>query len=306
MNRMVVAACALLIVATGVPFSTGAGGTSPQGSNGRYWDSLYKYEMYVSGFENDSYGYRTLPGYPMYLFNFGFMYHELYLHTGDSRYLSKFVRCVSYAGAMRNPDWTWTMWNTTWRSILYNWQAVELFIDAWHVTADAKYAFWAKGAAYGIANTSDFGSTSGTYDGHFLAGAAIAFYVHETGDRNASLIAAGKGELAFSLTGYDPITGRWYYDTVSRGSGKFDARAAYYGFGDVSVFLYWEDAIRDVYPAEHAYISAEAPNVFHHGRAYLLPTCTWWYASDVPDYTEGAGRRGGRFLPCPKAVWRGL
>lgn len=253
-----------------------------------YWESLYKYEKYVSGFENETYGYHPGQGYPMYLFNFGFMYYELYRHTGEGVHLFKFLRCAAYAEAIRNPDWTWNFWNSSWRSILFNWQGVELFIDAYYVTADQKYLSWAEDTAYGILNTSDYGLRVGAYNGHFLGASAIAYYAHVTGDMNPILLNAGRDELAFSLTGYDPATGKWYYSTSTKSAGVFDGRAAYYGFGVIGVFLYWEEAFKSVYPEEYAYLLIESPKIIHHGRAYLLPSCTWWYTSEVPDYTEGA------------------
>lgn len=249
---------------------------------------LLRLEGYVRTLENATYGYSPGNGFPMYLFNFGMMHRSLYLLTGEPAHLASFSRAADIAASLMNPDGTWTLWNTSLRMGLYNWQAMELFIEAWRLTADGGYLDLAGRAARGALNVTHLKVPGGAFNHRFLVASAWAHYIFETGDRDPALVAEGRSQLSQALEGFDAAGVRWFYNPQERDAGFYDGHAAYYHFGLLTTLFYWLDAMLSVFREETVIILTTAAEQEALATSFLLPSGTWYYTAAVPDYTEGA------------------
>lgn len=256
-------------------------------TNKDLWNSLKKYEQYVVTNEDLVYGYNRTNGYPMYLFNFGLMYFEMYKYSGNDYYYQKFLRCVDFAGKIRNEDWTWSLYNNTLKSSLYNSQATELFIKAWKLTGNKSYIDWAMSSVYAL-NSSGL-MFEGCYNNKFYAFVTIAAYCYESEDYNCSLVNLGMQCYNYSISGYNCTNGYWFYNSSQKADNFYNGRSAYYQLQEIIWFLENSEPIKIMFPNQYIQFKSYLPSMISKVTEYILPSGTFYYTEDAPNYTESAG-----------------
>jgi len=237
--------------------------------------------------EDIEYGYVRARGYPMYLYSFGKMYLEFYKHTWDEYYKDKFFKILQYIDEIRNDDWTWDYYNgksSTYKSPLYNCMFSELFMNAYELTQRESYCEKAKNTVCAL---KEF-EVTGCYNGYFYAFVAIANYCSKF-PHDKSLVKLGEGFYEYGISGYNPITGEWFYQPSEKEEGFYDGHAAYYELWLIQKFLEFEKEIGAIYPEQHSQLVAYVPAMMERVSQYVLPSGTFWYTEEVPDYTESAG-----------------
>lgn len=255
------------------------------------WASLMRYERFVVTHEDSFTGYRVLPGYPQYLYCFGKMYLHLWQHTGEELYREKSIRCLDFIERIRNDNWTWGS-GAARGCPLYNAHFTELFLDAWQALGDETYLTWAREAVRAFASAEVYDAAQqhfrGNYNMNFLPFTGIAYFQAVSGENEAEIWTLGKQAFDYALSGYDPLTGRWYYDEGEKTSGFFDGHSAYYELVQVSAFLRHRPAVQLIYPEESQRILFNLPDMMARVSDFVLPSGTFHYNAEAPDYTEGA------------------
>lgn len=289
----------VIISLIGVLFLINVGARPPacvahQVSDSSLMRSLMRYEQWLRQYEDPEWIYIRERGYPMCLYSFGIMYARLYQLTCDFYYRERFLRIAHGAERIRNDDWTWSFYDGTGfsthpdaKSSLYNAMFSELFIEAYLLTRDAKYKIWADAAIKKIEDTLP---SHKTYNYFFLPFTTIAQYCYEIGCSKES-IALGKKLYDQAPSGYDAKTGVWYYNPAERRRNFYDGQSAFYQMGQIAWFLDKSFAIKEIFPEEHQELSnlLAKTSMVKRVTEYMLPTGTFFYSKDVPDYTESAG-----------------
>lgn len=256
--------------------------------------SLYLYEKWISQYKDYTWVYVRQRGYPMYLYSFGIMYARLYQLTCDSHYLREFLRIADGIERIRNYDWTWSFFDGTKfsthrdaESSLYNAMFAELFTEAYKLTNNVKYKKWTDATIRKIEDTLP---SHRTYNYYFLPFTSIAYYC-STFSCDKALIMLGKRLYNHALSGCDPETGRWYYNPFEKNREFYDGHTAFYQMGQIAWFLDKSSAISENFPYEYYLFSDFLTNtpMVRTVIEYMLPSGTFFYSEDVPDYTESAG-----------------
>ena len=264
------------------------------------WGSFYKYEKYVSSNEDPKFGYVTFPGYPMYLYSFGIMYYELYNHTNDRYYYDKFIRCADFIAKRRNSDW---LWSPYFQGVgfggdyvsLYNSMFSDIFLKAWKLTSDSQYLTYAQNTIYGVGGNYNISTDSVpnkffyNYNYNFYPFCAIAQYSYEAQDKNGVLIDMAKHAYQYAVSGYDEKTGKWYYNEEEKNKNFYDGHSAYYQLVEIKWFLENQEAIKEIFPAEHKEFKNFLPKMLSIVSQYILPSGTFYYSEEAKDYTESVG-----------------
>jgi len=255
------------------------------------WTSLMRYERFVRTYEDSSTGYHVLPGYPQYLYCFGKMYLHLWQHTGEELYREKLVRCLGFVEHIRNDNWTWGSGSAQ-GCPLYNAHFTELFLDAWQALGDETYLTWARETVQAFSSPDVYDVSQqhfrGNYNMNFLPFASIAFFQTATGETYSEIRTLGSQAFEYALSGYDPLTGRWYYSEGEKAAGFFNGHSAYYELVQVSAFLKHREAVMSIYPDEGQSMLSHLPNMMAQVSTFVLPSGTFYYNNEAPDYTEGA------------------
>ncbi len=265
--------------------------------NDELFNILVKYEEFVRLYENDSYGYEKLLGYPMYLFAYGYMYCDLYNITSSNLFLKKFWRCVNFSLAVRNGDWTWTGYiGYPFKSSLYNFMAYELYIRAYEISGNSTYLNYARNSLLGFTNASF--SISHTYNANIFVGCEIVDYIMRFGNESVLYNLARKC-FEFSLRGIEGT--KWYYTEADLHAKNYYGRSAFYQNLVVTSMMEVSEGIKLLYPKIWSTIGEKLPDMFNLTLNYLTPSHTWFYQDDVLEYTEGAAN-----LICNLAVFDSL
>lgn len=271
-----------------------------EGENAELWGSLYEYEKYVSTNEDPKFGYVAIQGYPMYLYSFGIMYYELYSHTNDRYYRDKFIRCVDFIAKMRNSDWSWSPYfkDTGFAGdyvSLYNSMFSDIFLKAWKLTDDKQYLADAKDTILGLKGDYNISTDSVpdkffyNFNFNFYPFCAIAQYFHESRDNNEDLMDMARHAYRYAIGGYDEESGKWYYNDEEKNKSFYDGHSAYYQLVEIRWFLENQEAIKEIFPAEYEEFKKQLPKMISVVSQYILPSGTFYYSQEAPDYTESAG-----------------
>ncbi len=216
------------------------------------WDSIVRYERYVSSNEDSEYGYVSEAGYPMYLQFITDMYFEMYRQTNESYYLSKAIRGLGYIYETKNSDWTWCSTNGR-KSPLYSGTSIQLFMKAYEFSGNQTYLTWANNTITGLAKLQN--NESGAFNcvdqrcdsiilktknyekpscgktnvanGDIYPVLYLGKYMQVTGSRDY-LDMAQKAYYSAKKC-YDQNTGQWHYRCDTK--DKFNSHNAFYALG---------------------------------------------------------------------------
>jgi hypothetical protein len=252
------------------------------------WNSLPKYEQGVASYEDPEYGYIRDRGYPMYLYSFGIMHLQLYKCTNDEYYKEKFLRDINYIEKIRNEDWTWNYYDgKSYKnpSTLHNCMFNELFINAYELTGDHRYCEEAGDTVHTLQKLYN-NPFYGCYNDKFYSLVTITNYCSKF-PCDQPLIELGERLYNYSMSGYNPSTGKWFYNPTRKGKNFYDGHAAYYQLAEMRWFMKYEQEIKTVFPDQHAQFKAYLPTMMGKVSEYVLPSGTFYYNEESPDYTEG-------------------
>jgi len=231
----------------------------------KLFEILVKYEEFVRLYENDTYGYEKLLGYPMYLFAYGYMYYDLYNITSSNLFLKKFWRCVNFSLAVRNSDWTWTGdIGYPFKSSLYNFMAYELYIRAYEISRNSTYLNYARNSLLGFTNASF--SISHTYNANIFVGCEIVDYIMRFGNESVLYNLARKC-FEFSLRGIEGI--KWYYTEADFHAKNYYGRSAFYQNLVIASIMEVSEGIKSLYPKIWNSLGEKLPDMFNLTLEYL-------------------------------------
>jgi hypothetical protein len=252
------------------------------------WNSIRKYESkYIKFSEDQYYGYIIDIGYPMYLFNLGEMYYWMYNYSGNEYYKNKFLRGASYVYSIINEDWTW---NSIWRgrpNNLYNSMAVSLFLKVFEITKNVTFLDYAYKAILPLLR-ENLVKLSNINNDKFIAFTVIAEFISISQNYNISLITAGKQFYNYSISQYNKITKKWFYNEKEQETNIYNGHSAFYQLVNIYSFLKREEAIKEVFPTEFNYLEEEIQEMIPNIIEYISENGTFYYKIETPDYTESA------------------